>query len=81
MINAAIPTNVKHTLKDLRVRSGLSQQQAASMLDVTAPTLRKWENDSAGLSYRVIEKIEKIYSIPKEYIFFGTNNAFSKKIK
>ncbi|MGU9988022.1 helix-turn-helix domain-containing protein [Latilactobacillus sakei] len=81
MLNIAIPTNVKHTLKDLRVRSGLSQEEAASMLDVTAPTLRKWENDSADLPYSVIEKVEKIYSIPKDYIFFGTNNAFSEKIK
>lgn len=38
-----IPTEAKHTIKDLRVRAGLSQNEAATKLGVTAPTLRKWE--------------------------------------
>lgn len=80
MINV-IPINAKHTLKDLRVRSGLSQENAAQKLGVTAPTLRRWESDSADLPYSVVEKVEDVYTIPKDYIFFGTNNAFNEKIK
>ena len=47
-----IPTEVKHTIKDLRVRAGLSQSEASKKLGVTEPTLRKWENDSSVLSFR-----------------------------
>ena len=75
-----IPTEVKHTIKDLRVRAGLSQSEASKKLGVTEPTLRKWENDSSVLSFRQMKEIAGLYHIPLDYIFFGDDNAFSEKI-
>ncbi|MGY5623185.1 helix-turn-helix transcriptional regulator [Limosilactobacillus fermentum] len=74
-----IPTEVKHTIKDLRVRAGLSQSEASRRLGVTEPTLRKWENDSSVLSFRQMKEIAGFYHIPLDYIFFGDDNAFSEK--
>ena len=68
-----VPTEVKHTIKDLRVRAGLSQNEAAAKLGVTPPTLRKWENDSSVLSYQRMNKIADFYHIPLEYIAFGND--------
>lgn len=74
-----IPTEVKHTIKDLRVRAGLSQSEASKRLGVTEPTLRKWENDSSVLSFRQMKEIASLYHIPLDYIFFGDDDAFSEK--
>lgn len=74
-----IPTEAKHTIKDLRVRAGLSQSEASKRLGVTEPTLRKWENDSSVLSFRQMKEIASFYRIPLDYIFFGDDNAFSEK--
>ena len=37
MSNELIPVKVKHTLRDLRVRIGLSQTSAAQQLGITEP--------------------------------------------
>ena len=74
-----IPTEVKHTIKDLRVRAGLSQYEAATKLGVTPPTLRKWEKDSSVLSLRQMKEITKFYHIPLEYVVFGDDEVFKEK--
>ena len=74
-----VPTEVKHTIKDLRVRAGLSQSEAAAKLGVTPPTLRKWENDSSVLSYRQMNEIADLYHISLEYIAFGDDDVFKEK--
>lgn len=74
-----IPMCVKHTLKDLRVRAGLSQAEAAQALDITDVTLRKWESDSSILTFRDMNRVSDMYGLPIDYIFFGPNNAFSEK--
>lgn len=75
-----VPVYLKHTLRDLRVRKGLPQSDAAKMMGVTGPTLRKWEKDSSGLTMQQIWKISRIYSIPQEYIFFGSSKDFNERI-
>ncbi len=75
-----VPVYLKHTIRDLRVRKGLSQSDAAKMMGVTEPTLRRWEKDSSNLKMQQIWKISKMYSIPQEYIFFGSNNDFIKML-
>ena len=75
-----VPVYLKHTIRDLRVRKGLSQSDAAKMMGVTEPTLRRWEKDSSNLKMQQIWKISKMYSIPQDYIFFGSNNDFIKML-
>lgn len=80
MSNELVPMKVKHTIVDLRVRAGLSQAQAANKLGISEPTLRKWENDSSILQYKDMLRVAEMYNIPLDYIFFGSNNAFSEKV-
>ena len=80
MSNELIPVKSKHTLRDLRVRIGLSQTTAAQQLGITEPTLRKWEKDSSVLSFKDMTRVANFYHVPLDYIFFGSNNAFSEKV-
>ena len=73
-----IPPEVKHTIKDLRVRAGLSQYEACAKLGITPPTLRKWESDSSNLSLRKLEAITNLYQIPVEYIYIGSDDYYKK---
>lgn len=75
-----VPTYLKQTLKSLRVRTGLTQEEASKLLGVSKPTLKRWEDNSGVLDYEQILLIEKIYHIPRDYIFFGTPFAFSEKM-
>lgn len=79
MSNYRVPNNVKHTIRDLRVRAGLSQSEAAKELNISRTTLQTWEKDPTKLSIRDINVIATLYKIPIDYIFFGINNAFSVK--
>lgn len=72
-----IPIYAKHSIRDLRVRLGLSQKEAAKKLGVTSQTLQKWEIDPEDMSIKMMDKIAKFYKIPQKYIFFGNNHAFS----
>lgn len=81
MSGTRIPIKAKHTLRDLRVRAGLNQHTAAKRLDISKPTLMRWERDSSNLRISEIDKITNVYHVPQDYIFFGNNNAFNEKIK
>ena len=76
-----IPNNLKFTLRSLRVRVGMKQEQAAELLGISVMTLRALERDSSKIDYSMILKIEEIYHIPQDYIFFGNNTAFSVILK
>lgn len=79
MSNELIPVKVKHTLRDLRVRIGLSQTSAAQQLGITEPTLRKWENDSSVLSFKDMTRVANFYHVPLDYIFLEAITLLAKK--
>ncbi|MGR0236377.1 helix-turn-helix transcriptional regulator [Staphylococcus aureus] len=68
--------NVKLLLRAARINNGMNQKKAASLLGVHYQTLASWEKDSSDLSRSKMLLMEKIYSIPLEYIFFGNENEF-----
>lgn len=80
MTETTVSIELKYTLKSLRARMSMSQKEAAERLGVSDKTLQSWEKDSSDLSLKQIEKIESVYCVPKDYIFFGTDHAFSEKI-
>lgn len=77
MNDFVVPKKVKHTIKDLRVRAGLSQDEAAKKMGISKRTLQHWEENPTRLSINDINKIANLYRIPTDYIFFGPNTAFS----
>lgn len=76
-----VPIYLKIPLSALRVRMNMTQEEAAKNLGITRETLRKWERDPSKIPFGYMEKIADIYYIPFDYIFFGTNIAFSEKVK
>jgi len=76
-IEKKIPYELKFTLASLRVRMLFTQDEAAKMLGITRDTLRTYEKDSSKIDYKMIKKMEELYHIPQDYIFFGEDNAFS----
>jgi len=76
-----IPIDRKDTLRSLRVKLGLTQKQAAKLLGVGESTLRSWEKDSSNISYSNIKKIEEVYGVDSQYIFFGKESTFSELVR
>lgn len=76
-----VPVFRKDTLRSLRTKFRYTQGQAAKMLGISVPVLRAWEKDSACVSYGEVEKIEKVFNISRDYIFFGRELAFCEQIR
>ena len=64
------------TLKSARTNLGLTLKESAKLLDIHHITLGKYENDSTNVTRSFIIKIEKVYGIPSEFIFFGKEDDF-----
>lgn len=63
-------TKTKLTLKAARVNAGLTQKELAELMNVTLPTIAKWENSSGELKMKQARKICKILKIGIDEIFF-----------
>ena len=61
----------KISLAAARVNAGYEQKEAARLLRVTPPTLRRWERGDTAPDYLKVEEIQNLYNYPKDYIFFG----------
>lgn len=71
-----VPVFTKHSIRDLRVRLGLSQKEAAEKLGITPQTLTRWKINPEDMSLKMMKKIAKFYKIPQKYIFLGNDHAF-----
>jgi transcriptional regulator with XRE-family HTH domain len=67
---------IQITLKSARINLGLTLKESAKLLDIHFTTLGKYENDSTDVPRSFILKIEKVYGIPSEFIFFGKQVDF-----
>lgn len=81
MTTQQIPINLKWTLHSLRVRMGMTLEEASKQLNVSVPTLKNWENDPGTMQFKDIDKVTKLYHIPQEFIFFGSNLDLIEKLK
>lgn len=69
------------TLRAARVNSGYSQKEAAKLLGIHYQTLASLEKDSSQIPYAIIEKLESVYGVPADNIFFGFENEFIRIIR
>ena len=53
-------TNMPSLVRQLRARTGLTQEKFAARLGVTFPTINRWENGRARPSPLAMEKIEAL---------------------
>lgn len=59
------------TLKAARVNKGLTQPEAASLIGVSKTTIINWERGKSFPDVKEIKKIEEVYGIGYNNIFFG----------
>lgn len=58
------------TLKAARINAGLTQEQAAKIIDVSADTIRKWERAKSFPNVLQIRRIENAYGVAYNDIIF-----------
>lgn len=56
-------------LKVVRIRQNLSLEYVAEKLDINKETLRRYENNSSGLSVERLEEILKFYNVSISIFF------------
>ena len=52
--------NIPRLVRELRKRTGLTQEKFAAKLGVTFPTINRWENGRAKPSPLAMQKIEEL---------------------
>jgi len=68
-------------MRAARVNAGLSQLEAAKQLGINKDTLWRYEKDNSNLSRNVIEKVENLYKIPSNNIFFGLESDYFRNLR
>ena len=53
-------TDIPRLIRELRGRTGLTQEKFAAKLGVTFPTINRWENGRARPSPLAMQKIEEL---------------------
>lgn len=62
--------NGKITLKAARVNAGLTQEEVSKVMNVSLPTIIKWESESGELRMKQALKLCKLYKKNIDDIFF-----------
>ena len=60
------PPDMPRLVRELRRRTGLTQEKFAARLGVTFPTINRWENGRARPSPLAMQKIEELQRAMKE---------------
>lgn len=69
-------SEIKMTLKALRINNNYTQQEAGEKLGVTKDTISRWENARSFPDAMQIKAIEKLYNVTyNNIIFLGKNDA------
>jgi transcriptional regulator with XRE-family HTH domain len=72
---------MKITLRAARVNRGLTQTEAASEFGIHRDTLYRYEADSSNVPRKFVMKVEEVYGIPVDYIFFGKESDFFRNFE
>lgn len=72
---------IKITLRAARVNAGYTLVDAAKQFEINKDTLSKYEIDSTNVPRSFFVKVESVYKIPIENIFFGPQSEFFRKFR
>lgn len=64
------PEGMRLTLKTARELSGLNQEEAAKILNITADTLRNYEKGKSYPDIPMLRQIENLYHVSYSQIIF-----------
>lgn len=69
------------TLKAARVNIGKTMKEAASEFGIHYETLSNYETDSTNVPRTFFIKLESVYGIPTENIYFGRQDDYIAALK
>lgn len=72
---------LKITLKAARVNIGKTMKEAAGEFGIHYETLSNYESDSTNVPRTFFIKLEAVYGIPTEYIYFGKQDDYIAALK
>jgi transcriptional regulator with XRE-family HTH domain len=72
---------MKITLKACRVNCGMTLKDASQFFGIHYETLSNYENDSTNVPRTFFIKLESVYGIPTDYIFFGKQDDHFVEMK
>ena len=72
---------LKITLRAARVNAGLSRKEAAKYFSISPETISNYELNSSKVPRSFFTKVEAVYNIPLDYIFFGKEEDFINEQK
>ena len=67
----------KISLAAARVNAGLNQQEAAKALGVSVATLQNYESGKTVPQWGTVQKIERVYKFPADFIFHSGSADFA----
>lgn len=69
------------SLRAARVNRNLTLLQAAKYLKINKDTLTKYEKDSTNLPYSLSKRMQELYEVSGENLYFGDTADFVAKFK
>jgi transcriptional regulator with XRE-family HTH domain len=72
---------MKITLKACRVNVGMTLKEASQHFNIHYETLSNYENDSTNVPRSFFIKLESVYRIPTENIYFGKQSDYQAELK
>jgi transcriptional regulator with XRE-family HTH domain len=72
---------MKITLKACRVNVGMTLKEASQHFNIHYETLSNYESDSTNVPRTFLIKLETVYGIPTENIYFGKQEDFIAEMK
>jgi len=72
---------LKITLKAARMNIGKTLKEAASEFGIHYETLSNYETDSTNVPRTFFIKLEAVYGIPTENLYFGKQSDYQEALK
>lgn len=67
---------MKQSIRSARTNIGLTQTEASKYLSINPDTLSKYERNSCKIPRDLILKMERLYFVDSNHIFFGDESEF-----
>lgn len=67
---------MKLSVRAARTNIGYTQGEAAKKLGINQDTLSRYENNSSKIGRDIIQKMEELYFVDADHIFFGDESEF-----
>ena len=69
------------TMRAARVNAGYTQKEASVEFGINIDTLLKYEKDNSKIGRDMIVKMQDLYKIDADYIFFGVESEFIRNLR